>query len=230
MQFSIPEASRITDHWWSRPGWYAGRLTDTFHLIEFADAQSEFTDLVLGLQSALAGLPLLNLVPMQWLHLTVQPIGWADEHSAEVVERVTEVAREAVDDLGPIEVEFGPAIVKGEALVLPARPVGVLDELRLRLRAAVALGTGVSAPVPGEQADGFSPHISIAYANSNADSAPYAAALASVTPNSAPVTLDEVALIRQERVLAPDWLYRWDSLQRISLRGRRHAGGESTAP
>lgn len=79
----------------------------------------QFTDLVLDLQAALTGLPLPSLVPVQWLHLTVQPIGWADQHSAEAVERVAELARDAVGDIGPIEVEFGPAAVKVKHLCFP---------------------------------------------------------------------------------------------------------------
>jgi hypothetical protein len=126
---------------------------------------------VRDLQAALAGLPLLNLVPVQWLHLTVQPIGWADQHSVEVLDRVAELARDVVGDMGPLEVELGPAVVKGEALVLPVHPLGVLDELRFAVTRCRGSGTGESAPVPGEQADGFVPHMSIAYANGEADSA-----------------------------------------------------------
>lgn len=92
--------------------------------------------------------------------------------------------------------------------MLPAHPLRVLDELRSGLRAAVASGTGASAPVPAEQADGFVPHVSIAHANGEADSAPYAAALASVTPKSVPVTLGEASTTshwtRCRAVVAPE--------------------------
>ena len=80
--------------------------------------------------------------------------------------------------------------------------------MRSGLRAAVASGTGASAPVPAEQADGFVPHVSIAHANGEADSAPYAAALASVTPKSVPVTLGEASTTshwtRCRAVVAPE--------------------------
>jgi hypothetical protein len=64
-------------------------------------------------------------------------------------------------------------------------------------------------PTAPEQARGFLPHVTVAYSRVDADVAPYAAALAGVVrpPTTVPVT--EVTLIRQERLLAPHWQYRW---------------------
>jgi 2'-5' RNA ligase len=70
-----------------------------------------------------------------------------------------------------------------------------------------------------EQARGFIPHVTIAYSGIEADAAPYAAALAGVEqpPTIAPITT--IALIRQERLLAPQWLYRWTTEATAVLTG-----------
>jgi 2'-5' RNA ligase len=57
-------------------------------------------------------------------------------------------------------------------------------------------------PTAPEQARGFLPHVTVAYSRVDAD-------IAGVVqpPTTVPVT--EVTLIRQERLLAPRWQYRW---------------------
>jgi len=74
----------------------------------------------------------------------------------------------------------------------------------------IARATGPDSVRTGpEQARGFHPHLTIAYSNAETDAAPYATALAGIDPPPAIVPITAVTLIRQDRQLAPHWLYRW---------------------
>ena len=57
-----------------RPHFYACHLT--------LDDQPQLRDLVAGYQQALTGMTGIDLIPPQWLHLTMQGIGFTDEISA----------------------------------------------------------------------------------------------------------------------------------------------------
>lgn len=201
-------AVRLNDHWWPRPGWRPGRITLTWHLT-FPDAPA-LARHAAAYQRALDGLPGLDPVPAEWLHLTVQAIGYADEVPAPRLSAVVDAVRAAVAPLEPFDLAFDRPAIFGEAIAIHTCP----DEPVARLRDAVRAGIGAvlgddAVPTAPEQAVGFLPHVTIAYSRTDADATPYAAALAAVEqpPTSVPVTA--VTLIRQERLLAPHWLYRW---------------------
>lgn len=67
----IPETVR--NHWWWRPGHAEGRHFYACHLI--LDDQPKLRQLAADSQQALTGLDGINLIPAQWLHLTMQGIG-----------------------------------------------------------------------------------------------------------------------------------------------------------
>src|SRR5215472_3175916 len=73
----------MRDHWWWRPGWRLGRRAYTFHItFEDPDAVEGGDDLrrmATEYQGILATLPGLDLVPLHWLHLTMQNVGFTDE-------------------------------------------------------------------------------------------------------------------------------------------------------
>lgn len=211
----VRPASQIADHWWPRPGWRPGRLFDTWHIV--FDELPTVQRLAGRCRTVLARLPYLDLVPGEWLHMTIQGVGWSDELSDRERAAVVQATAEELRGLGTLEVDFGPAMVKGEALVLPVTPAVRLAELRRKIRSAIAVGLGRQAPLALEQAHGFVPHVSVAYARCTADATPYAAALSAVAPATARATIRNVSLIRQERQLAPYWRYRWDELARLSL-------------
>jgi hypothetical protein len=80
----------MREHWWWRPGWRIGRCMYTWH-VTFA-AQPRLRDLVTVYQDALAPLPGLDPIPMQWLHLTMQGIGFTDEVSSQDIAASRHVA------------------------------------------------------------------------------------------------------------------------------------------
>jgi hypothetical protein len=73
----VTELEPMRDHWWWRPGWTVGRSFYTWH-VTFANHASG-QQLVTAYAPMFVRLPMLDPVPMRWLHLTLQGIGFTDE-------------------------------------------------------------------------------------------------------------------------------------------------------
>ena len=205
------DAPTIRDHWWSRPGWHPGRLTYTWHLT--FETASELHRLAADYQAALRPLPGLHPVPAQWLHLTMQSVGYTDEINAAQLAESTAEVHHCLADLQPFELTFHRPHVLREAIVLPPEPQAPVHALYERIRKALAAALGSdSVRTSPEQARGFRPHVSVAYSSVHAPAQPYIEALASVDVEPAAVTVSSAQLISQERLLEPDWLYRWTLL------------------
>jgi hypothetical protein len=105
---------------------------------------------------------------------------------------------------------FDRPTIYGEAAAIRSDPDAPVARLRDTVRAGLhdVLGDD-GVPTAPEQARGFVPHVTVAYSRIDADAAPYVAALDRVVqpPTTVPVT--RVTLIRQERLPAPHWQYRW---------------------
>lgn len=204
----LQDASRLRDHWWPRPGWRPGRIMLTWHLtFEHATALHDHVE---SYQAALRTLPGLNLVPPQWLHLTIQGLGYTDETDPSTISDVTQAVRTALSTVPAFTLNFGRPIIFGEAIAIRPEPAEPLQELLVAIRSGMASVLGSAAiPTGPEQAHGFRPHVSIAYSGVDTAAEPYGAALSAVRTDDVPVRISTVALIRQERQLAPHWLYRW---------------------
>lgn len=101
----MPAAMR--DHWWWRPGWRVGRSFYTWH-ITFAD-QPAAHRLVDHYARVLDGLPTLDRVPLRWLHLTMQGLGFTDEVGHDDVEQIVHATRAHIAQLAPFTITLGPA-------------------------------------------------------------------------------------------------------------------------
>lgn len=210
------DTRELCNHWWPRAGWRPGRLVDTWHLT-FEDAPA-LHRLVSDYQAALAELPGLNFVPSRWLHLTLQAVGFADEVSEADLNKVTDAVRARLAQREPFKLIFRSANIRGEAIVLQPVPVAPVHILLDDIRQGIADALGPAAVhVAHEQQHGFVPHVSLAYSAIDAPSGPYAAALDAVTTPSVTVQIDRVQLIRQDRLLAPHWQYRWRGIVSAAL-------------
>ncbi len=198
----------ITDHWWWRPGWRPGRRMYTWHAT-FADLPA-VRDLAAQAQARLAGLPGLDLVPAQWLHLTMQGIGFTDEVPDADLAALVDATRRHLADAEPPRVRIGPARVASEGVLLGVAPVDGLTKVRDGLRAAIA-ETWPTAAVP-EPAE-WMPHISVAYSRVTGPAAPYEAALSGDTATAEAVirSVQLIVLGRDEHV------YRWASHATVRL-------------
>jgi hypothetical protein len=170
--------------------------------------------LVEAYQSTLADLDSLDLIPLRWLHLTTQGIGFTDETSRYDVEAIADETTRRLADLPPVDIVFHKPVIRPEALALPPHPAGAVLAVRMVIRDAIASVWG-SDSVP-EAADRFDPHVSFAYVNADGPAQPALAALSTVSPPPAEVAVKAASLIVLER---DDHLYRWDTFSRAPLVG-----------
>lgn len=200
---TAPHATRLRDHWWIRPDRPPGRDVLTWHLT-FDDAPA-LHGLVAGYQGVLG--PPVRPVPLPWLHATFQNAGFVDELTPSAVHAVTRAVRAEVAGVAGFPLTFHRPHVFSEAVVLLAEPEDAVAELLAAVRRgiAAALGTVPCAP----RKDPFRPHVSVAYASGGADTAPFVAALDRVRAAPVTVPVTAVTFLRQQRLLAPHWHYRW---------------------
>jgi len=216
MMTTTDDAPRLRNHWWARPGWQPGRIMLTWHIT--FDQAHDLHQHVAAYQRALAHLPGLDPVPAEWLHLTIQGVSYTDETSAKTLTEIIESVRSALASIRPFNLTFGRPVVFSEAIAIQPEPAEPLQQLLTAIRTGIGAVIGnQSVPTGPEQANGFHPHVSIAYSHTHADSTPYVGALAAI--NCEPVTarIKAVSLIRQERQLDPHWLYRWTTEAAVPL-------------
>jgi 2'-5' RNA ligase len=188
---STDSPDRMRDHWWWRPGWRAGRRMYTWHVT--FDDQPQLHELVRRYQATLAPLPGLDLIPMRWLHLTVQGVAFTDEATPQEISNIAEATRKYLSSQQPVSLS--------------------VDPVRAGLRAAIA-GERGAGQVPESEA--WTPHISIAYSKSNGPASPYDEALnrAALAPVS--LTVSAVHLIELSR---DTHLYQWTNKAKVALSG-----------
>ncbi|MGE7439939.1 2'-5' RNA ligase family protein [Kitasatospora sp. NPDC001175] len=199
---------RMADHWWWRPGWSVGRRFYTWHLT-FADAP-DVHQLAADYRHALADVAGLDLIPDPWLHLTMQGIGFVGEVSESEARAIAAAAAVHLAKVPAFDLALGPAIVTPEALLLKASPSAKVDAVRTAIRAGIG---DLWSKVP-EAADGFRPHVSVAYSNANGPAAPAAAALETVTsyPATFRVATAELIVLHRDRRM-----YEWEPLVSVPL-------------
>jgi hypothetical protein len=206
----------VRNHWWWRPGWSPGRRMYAWHLT-FGDQTltgglAPLRRMVADYQAPLAELLGLDLVPAQWLHLSVQDVGFADEVSEDELGRVVAAVRRRCADLESLRLVVGPAALVYEGVWLRVSPVAAVLEVRSAVRAGLAEVWGAPR-VPGP-AGGFTPHVSPAYSHTDGPDEPYAAALARMDPWSTTVEVRAIQLIELGRNA---YLYCWETVATVPL-------------
>ncbi|MGV9934058.1 2'-5' RNA ligase family protein [Streptomyces olivaceoviridis] len=199
----------MRDHWWWRPGWSVGRRFYTWHLT--FRGQPDVHQLAAAHRAALA--PLrddLTLIPDQWLHLTTQGIGFIDEVSEDDVQAIVAAAHTRLAAVPAFDIELGPAVVDPEAVLLPANPAEPVQRLRAAIRTAIG---DVLHEVP-EAADGFRPHVSVAYSAVNGTAEHVTEALAPLGASTATAHIaaaDLIVIHRDKR------MYEWETYASVPL-------------
>jgi 2'-5' RNA ligase len=118
----------------------------------------------------------------------------------------------------PFKLIFQSATIDGEGIVLRPVPVAPVHMLLADIRRGIVDALGPAAVrVAPEQQHGFVPHVSLAYSAIDAPSGPYVAAIDAVATTSVSVQVDRAQLIRQDRLLAPHWQYRWHVITSAAL-------------
>lgn len=202
-------------HWWWRRGWRLGRCAYTFHVTfdhgERADGSDELRRLVGEYQRALAGVSTLDPIPLRWLHLTMQGVGFTDEVAEEDVRAILTAARRRCSPMKPFDLEFDRAVVTSEAILLFAEPSDPVRELRDAIRDAI---TGVRGADGLSEASSFHPHVSIAYSNAIAPTARLVEIIDAMEIRPARVTVGAASLIVLNR---DDRMYTWSTYGTVPL-------------
>ncbi|MGH3837948.1 MAG: 2'-5' RNA ligase family protein [Pseudonocardiaceae bacterium] len=203
-------AQSMRDHWWWRPGWRVGRSFYTWH-VTFNDHPAVHR-LAADYAPVLNDLPTLDPIPIRWLHLTIQGIGFTDEVDRADVDAIADAARDRSAALAPFTITLGPARVDPEALMLPVHPAEPVTRLRTAIRAAIADVWGPDN-VP-EAANGFCPHVSLAYSNAAGPAEPIIQRLAARSVTAAEITVRRAALIDLNR---DHRAYEWNDIATAEL-------------
>ncbi|MBB5979822.1 2'-5' RNA ligase family protein [Kribbella solani] len=209
----MTDVTELRDHWYWRPGWRAGRSFYTWH-ITFADSPA-VVDLGQQYAAALADLPEYDPIPLRWLHLTMQGIGFTDETERRTIDQIVEAARGRLAAIPPVDITIGPAQIDTEALKLPVQPVEALTGIRDAIRTAIA-------DVRGEdnvtESPDYRPHVSIGYTNTTGPARRAVESLARHTPRTTQMTVEAVALIDLNR---DHKMYQWTTVAEAQLGGHR---------
>jgi 2'-5' RNA ligase len=199
----------MRSHWWWRPGWHAGRRFYTWHATFSGEpVMQRIND---DFAPVVANLP-LDPVPPRWMHLTMQGVGFTDDVSAVDLNRIVAAVREHAQAVESILLTLGPPQLDPEALILPARPTAQLEAARAAVRAGISDVWG-SAETP-EPPDGFRPHVTIAYSNSEGPAEPLITALRGHPGSAYDVALGSVSLIALNR---DQRMYQWDEIATVQL-------------
>ncbi|MEV0703049.1 2'-5' RNA ligase family protein [Saccharopolyspora sp. NPDC050389] len=159
----MPHADQVRNHARWRPGWHAGR-TGYAWLLPLAD-QPGLRKLVNDYQYALRDLPGFDLVPLEWMHILVQEVGFTDKIDEDRIEALLTAARPRLASVLPLTLAFHHAVVLPESLSLPAEPQSTVLELRAAVREATAEALGESA-LPAEPED-VDKHVSLAHSTTD---------------------------------------------------------------
>jgi 2'-5' RNA ligase len=203
--------AQMIDHWWWRPGWQVGTKFYTWHLT-FRDAPDALR--LAHEYNARLDLPGLDIIPDEWLHLTMQGIGFVGQVDESEVDKIVAAAQARLAALTPFNVTLGPTVVDSEVVRLHVVPGEPVRQLRLELRAAIADVWG-SDHVP-EDADSFTPHVSLAYSNQPGDMQPILEAVGVGTPTPGRAYIAHADLIVLNR---DNKQYEWTTYAEVPLGG-----------
>lgn len=204
-------ATQLRNHWWWRPGWNADRRFYTWHLT--FEGQRQLHQLVSAYQDALSDVPCLDLIPLRWLHLTMQGVGFTDEVHPDEPHAIADAASQRLAELPPAELTFHEPVIRREALALPPAPIQPLVKIRDTIQDAIAAVWGNDG-VP-ETESRFDPHLSFAYVNTDAPADAALQALTTVRPEPIRVTITEASLIVLRR---EEHTYRWEKFAAAPFR------------
>jgi 2'-5' RNA ligase len=189
----------MEDHWARQPGADPAR-TQLMWFMLLGD-NPEVTELVRTAQDRLAGLPGLDLVPPEWLHMTTLIAGFSDEITAGQVDAMADHARRHLARTRPVPVTLGRILYHPRAVMLDARPYEALEPVLRIAQEATRLATGKDGRLYHEP---WIPHITVAYSNMIRPAAPVIEALGRELPRR-DVTISSISLISQ----APEHQWIW---------------------
>jgi 2'-5' RNA ligase len=175
------------------------------------ESQDDVHRLAAEYRSALASLgKILTPIPDQWLHLTMQGIGFVGETKEQDVHAIVDAAQPRLAAIPAFDLQIGPEVLDPEAVLLHFHPDGPARAVRNAIRDAIG---DVLGEVP-EKAGGFTPHVSVAYSAGDGPAEPIAQALACLNLASAQARISSAELIVIHR---DNQMYEWESFAKVPL-------------
>lgn len=205
-----PLPTQMADHWWQRPGRLPGRELYHWHIL--FDGQPKVHELAKIAQDRLTGQSGLDLIEMQWLHLTTYIVGFVDEVSGEAIAKMVEGARWRLSEIAPIPIRLGRVGYHPQAITFPVEPLRALDPILQAVRDA----THEAGCEGHTDTNPWLPHISIAYSHTTGPASPIIDALG-LRLSSVDIAIKSVSLVAQQQV-ARSW--QWRSIAEVRLADR----------
>ncbi|MEP6815742.1 MAG: 2'-5' RNA ligase family protein [Marmoricola sp.] len=199
---SLPVVDQLLAHRNWRTDWTLER-TCLYWYLTFDD-EPELAALFEELTPGLRRIENVDAVPADWLHLTVLEVGYADEVVRSDVAAMV-AAAETIRDLMPLRLDLGPVSTMTDAVVLGVHPSPEV----LAVRATLAEGLGTLRRPHDE---GFWPHVSIGYLNTDCRREEVMAAFENVVPRTVSVTVPRLTLAAVTRL---ETHYQWQSVARL---------------
>lgn len=207
-----PHADQVRNHARWRPGWHAGRTSYAW-LLPLA-TQPRLRNLVNEYQYALRDLPGFDLVPLEWMHILLQEVGFTDEVGEDRIDPLVAAARERLANTAPVTLAFHHAVVLPESLALPAEPQTNVRELRTAAREATARITGQQS-LPDEPED-VDQHVSLAHSTTDGPAIFAVATLNGTEVEPITAKVDALSLVRLNRDHSCS---EWETIAEIPLDG-----------
>lgn len=201
---------RTRSHWWWRPGWCHGTRYVTWHLT-FERASALRAEAV-RVGRLLSTVPMVDVVPAEWLHLTMTGVGFADDLESEVLDRIARRVIAGVASLRMEPLSLNRLYLHREGLSLAAEPSPWLTELKRIQERAISAELGR----PEGAAEPFHPHVSLAYFRGEVDLEALTDALALAPPGALAVREPMVSLLELGR---DEQVYTWRVLAQQQLLG-----------
>ncbi len=209
----MQHADQVRNHTRRREGWHSGRTSYAW-LLPLGD-QPGLRHLVNQYQYALRDLPGFDPVPLEWMHVLVQDVGFTDEVPEAGTATLLDAARTRLAGTPPMPLTFQDAVVLPESLALPARPEAALDDLRSALR-DVSTDAVAGETLPGEPEE-TDRHVSLAYPTADGPAVFAAAVLDATEVEAATVHVPSVSLVRLTRDHSSG--SEWETIDRVEFGG-----------
>lgn len=201
----------MENHWVPEPGAAPGRAQLMWFMC--LGRLPEAAGLAALGQARLIGLPGLDLVPPEWLHMTTLIAGYADEIPADQIDAMTAHARRLLAATCPVAITLSRVLYHPRAIMLAASPADALLPVLTACQAATRAGTGNDGRLHRHP---WVPHMTLAYGNSAQPAAPAIGALGRELPADE-VTVRSVSLISQ----APCQKWTWELITEVPLGASR---------
>ena len=209
MELTRGDFTQTSNHWWWRPGWGPGTRYATFHLT--FELAPELAGEAVRCGRSLCDVPNVDVVPPEWLHLTMTGVGSTDDHDREALLELADAVFAEIGGLDRQPLRLDGLFLGREGLSLTAHTAPWLTELK-RLQGEM-IKRRLGAEHDEQQ---FHPHVSLAYFRGEIELPLLHRAIEEASPRAVIIDRPMLSLIELGR---DDEVYTWRVLSQHELRG-----------